>query len=279
MIRKAYPIPLKPGQLLYFIPIGDIHFDSLECDQDRLVSLVKWVRAKEKRGATVRLVGHGDYLDFASPSERRHLGTETLHETTSRSLDLFHLQNAKGLLAVLAPIKHTFLGLLSGHHNYRFVTKAAAGEFAGRTSDEWLAVQLGCDYLGTGASLYRLQFPHLLYLDVLSLHGAGGAQTPGGRVMKRIRFAEIAPTAHLVISGHDNAKLAYPRSGLDFDHGKIKRYVIGSGSFQRAYLDGDTEAGYAEQRGLVPADLGVTIVTIQVEKRQGEWRVDYHCSV
>lgn len=76
-----------------------------------------------------------------------------------------------------------------------------------------------------------------------------------------------------------NCKVAYPRSGVDYDRGYTKRLAVGSGSFQRAYLDGDTQAGYAEKWGLVPADLGVTIMTITIEKRDGKWRVDYHASV
>ena len=53
---------------------------------------------------------------------------------------------------------------------------------------------------------------------------------------------------------------------------------MGAGSFQRAYLEG-SEAGFAERMGLVPADLGVTIIDIKIEQRHGRWRVDYHCSV
>ena len=279
MIRKTFQIPLQEGQTLHFLGLGDIHWDTPECDRERLGRFVDWADQQGMRKDLVRIVGVGDYLDFASPTERRTLAS-SLHETTNLTLDKAHLASLREFLQVISPIKQTFLGLLTGHHYHVFVTRKVLGAtWQGRSSDDWLAHQLGCAYLGTGATLFRLKFPHALHLDVLALHGGGGAQTPGGRIQKRIRFAEIAPTAHLVLSGHDNAKLAYPRSGLDFDHGKIKRYVIGTGSFQRAYLDDEPEAGYAERWGLVPADLGVTIVTIRIEQRNGKWRVDYHASV
>lgn len=280
MIRKSYAIPIRDGQECLFFGLGDIHFDTVECDRDRLKRLIQWVQRRTRAGAMVRIVGLGDYADFASPSERRKTGREEFHESTYRSLDLHHLRALRELVQMLRPIHHCFLGLLTGHHHYRWVTRRALGaEWQGRSSDEWLARQLGCDYLGDGASLFRLRFPHAQHLDVLALHGSGSARTAGGRLQKRIHFSEIVPTAHIVMSGHDNSKLAYPRSGLDFDLGMIKRYVVGTGSFQRAYLEGEIESGYAERGGLVPADLGVAIFSIQMQQRNGRWRVDYHCSV
>ena len=276
MFKGSYHIPLTAGQHLKLVGLGDVHFDTPECDRPRLRRFIGWVQAQQKMGNQVRLAGTGDYLDFGSPSERSAL--PALHETTAHSLDAMHMGNLTLLWSWLKPIKSCFLGLLTGHHEYFFAAKRVALEWKGKSSDAWLAHRLGCDFWGNGVSLFRLTFPHDLYLDVLAYHGSGGAQTPGGRVQKRIRIAEIVPTAHIVMTGHDNAKLAYPRSGLDYEHGVIKRYVIGTGSFQRAYLEGE-DAGYAERRGLVPADLGVTVVDIQIEKRNGRWRVDYHASV
>lgn len=280
MIRTKFNLSLKEGQSLLLVPIGDIHFDTPECDRDRLVRFVSWVQEQERAGNIVRLLGMGDYLDLASPSERRHLGREVLHDGTYLALDRAKIDAIEEFLGIVGRIGACFLGLITGHHHYIFASRKSLGPtWQGRSSDEWLAHRLGCSWFGTGTSFIRLQFQHQQYLDILALHGAGSAQTAGGRVQKRIRFAEIAPTAHLVISGHDNAKLAYPRSGLDWEAGMIKRYVIGSGSFQRAYLDENPEAGYVEQQGLVPADLGVVVVTICLEQRSGKWRVDYHCSV
>lgn len=278
MFKTTYAIALKPGQRLRLVGLGDVHWDTVEHDRARFVRFIEWVQEREAQGDRVRIPGLGDYLDFGSPTERHTLTSGGLHETTSVTLDRAHLENLREFLRLLTPIKHCFLGLLTGHHHYLFATATAAGKWKGQSSDAWLADQFGCDYWGTGVAFFRLTFPHDLFLDVLCWHGGGGAQTPGGRVMKRIRAAEIAPTAHLVMTGHDNAKLAYPRSGLDFEQGHIKRYVIGTGSFQRAYGEG-LEAGYAEQRGLVPADLGVTVVEIAIEKRNGRWRVDFHASV
>jgi hypothetical protein len=279
MIKTSFEIPLADDQDLLLIPIGDVHYDTDECDRERVHRLVEWVLKQEQKGHLVRMLGIGDYLDLASPSNRKRI--MDMYDTTQKSIDSIALIELQRFVEVFWPIRHCFLGLLTGHHTHVFTSSKAGKDWAGKTSDQWLAHALGCksfsDSDRMAVLLARMNFPHGTYLDVLALHGGGGAQTPGGRVMKRIKYAEIAPTAHLVISGHDNAKMAYPRSGLDYDHGSIKRYVIGSGSFQRGYLEGQT--GYAEEWGLVPADLGVVVVKINEELRNGKWRIDYHASV
>lgn len=278
MFKRSYTIPLRDNQTLRLIPVGDVHFDTEECDRERLQRFVQWAVAQERKGHVVRLMGLGDYLDFLSPSGRRKLTAAELYDTSRHSIEEGMWQRLREFAAFMRPVRHMFLGLLTGHHHYRFGVEKLSGRWLGRSSDEWLAHEWGCHYWGDGIALVRLRLPHGQHLDVMAYHGSGGAQTPGGRVQKRMRFAEIAPTAHLVITGHDNAKLAYPRSGLDFDQGAIKRYVVGSGSFQRAYLE-RTEAGYAERAGLVPADLGVVVIDVSVERRDGKWRVDWHVSV
>lgn len=279
MIKTSWRIPLREKQELLFVPIGDVHFDTDECDIERLERFVDWVVGQEKKGYMVRLLGIGDYLDLASPSNRRRI--MEMYDTTRKTIDSIAVEEISRFVKLFRPIKHCFLGLLTGHHTHIFTSDKRSHGWAGKTSDQYIANQLGCpsysDHDRMSVVLGRMLLPHQTHLDILALHGSGGAQTPGGRVAKRIKYAEIAPTAHIVISGHDNAKLAYPRSGLDYEHGSIKRYVVGSGSFQRAYLEGHT--GYAEEMGLVPADLGVTVVRIGVEQRHGKWRVDYHCSV
>ena len=278
MFRKSYAIPIKPGQPFRLIPIGDIHFDTDECDKDRLSDLLRWIEAEERNGAVVRLCGLGDYLDFMSPSNRARYSAAELYETTRQTIEQRVWDNIKEFRAFVAPLRSRMLFMLTGHHVYRFGVEKVSGIWLGRTTDQWIAHQLRADFAGDGVALVRLQLPHSQYIDVLAYHGSGGAQTPGGRVQKRMKFAEIAPTAHIVISGHDNAKLAYPRSGLDYSQGSIKRYVVGSGSFQRAYQSG-TDAGYAERGGMVPADLGVVVINVQVVERRGRWRVDFHASV
>ena len=277
MFKKSYHLTWPEGRRLRYVPVGDVHWDTPECDQPRVRRFVQWVQDQEAKGDKVVISGQGDYLDFGSPSERLKLVSSNLHETTNQKIDRMHLEDLLEFAYVLKPIKHTFLGLLTGHHHYIFATQGVAGDWQGRSSDKWLAHQLGCDYWGSGIAHIRLEFEHDLYLELLLWHGAGGAQTPGGRVQKRIRFAEIAPRAHIAVMGHDNAKLSYPRSGLDFKEGKIKRYVLGSGSFQRAYLEGE-EAGYVERMALIPTDLGVVVVDVELEQRDGQWRVDYHVS-
>ena len=278
MIKRSYRIPLQPEQELYLIPLGDVHYGSDECDVERLERLVQWAVRRKKKGALVRFLGLGDYFEKGSRTEKRAM--QDVHEGIKHSMDALMYGECQALLTLLAPLKGDFLGLLGGHHAHEFIGNKHSHGNGGKTVDQVLAAGLKSEVLGNPLSgaLVRLQFPHALHLDIFAHHGGGGAQTPGGRVQKRMRIAEIAPTAHIVISGHDNAKFAYPRSGLDFEHGSIKRYVIGSGSFQRAYMETEGPS-FAESLALIPADLGVSIVKIEIEERHGKWRVDYHASV
>lgn len=279
MIRDTWRVRLADDQELLFVPIGDIHFGTDECDLERLERFIEWVIKQEERGRVVRMLGLGDYLDLASPSNRRRISE--MYDSTRKSIDTLMLEDCQKFAKLFHPIRHCFLGLLTGHHTHVFTSDKRSKGYAGRTSDQFLADALGCrsytDHDRMAVVLSRMELPHHMHLDVLALHGSGGGQTPGSRVMKRIRYSEIAPTAHIVVSGHDNARLAYPRSGLDWERGEIKRYVIGSGSFQRGYLEGQT--GYAEEAALIPADLGPPAVSIRVEQYRGKWSVDYRATV
>ena len=279
MFKSVYPIPLKLGQRLRLVALGDVHWDTPECDRDRLSRFVAWCQERQQQGEMVRLVGLGDYLDFGSPSERKVIGSGTLHETTAVKLDRAHLEDLREFVALMKPIGKNFLGLLTGHHHYLFATKTAAGIWKGRSSDEWLANQLGCEYWGNGVALYRLTFPHGLFLDMFAWHGGGGAQTPGGRVQKRIRVAEIAPTAHIVATAHDNAKLVYPRSGLDFEKGSIKRYVIGAGCYDNE-TELLTDAGWMRYDGLDVGQRALALDPLTGESRyeiiERVWRMPWN---
>lgn len=279
MFRRAYPLPLRPGQLCYLVPFGDVHFDTDECDRERFAAFIAWCREQERRGAIVRLVGLGDYLDFLAPSGRQALRASQLYDTSLATIEERVWESLRAFAEAMAPVRGRVLGLLSGHHYYRFTQDRLSGRWVGQPSDAWLAQELRADYWGTGVALVRLTFPHHQSLDILCYHGSGNAQTPGGRVQKRIRVAEIAPTAQVVITGHDNTRLGYVRSGLDFDRGAITRYVIGAGSFQRAYLEGRLEAGYAERAGYVPADLGMSMIQISLRRSSSGWQLDYRAIV
>ena len=122
-------------------------------------------------------------------------------------------------------------------------------------------------------------------LGFVAHHGFGGGRMLGSRVMNRVRFADNFPLAHLVFMGHDHTKLAIPGQGLVVDDtsedgvGVVKRYYIGTGSFLKGYASGRKRGSYIEEKGLPPAQLGVSIVSVQLEMDGKQPRLDYHVSI
>lgn len=270
MYKERIKVPIKDNQRMLIIPLGDIQLGAREFDLPRLQALVKWIVKQDKERTLVRLVGMGDYVDPGSPSERSELARASLHDSTRMALDKVVREQVQETIEILRPIRKMFLGLLTGHHNFRFQN--------GESADCMICDELDIAWLGNGTALLRLDFPHSLSMDIFAAHGQSASQTAGGQVNARIKYSDICPSARLVFVAHDTAKFAYTRSGVDFDNGPTKRYVIGTGSFQQCYME-TKAAGYAELAGLRPSDLGIVIVNLTVEQRDKRWRLDYHVSV
>src|SRR5437867_2064911 len=269
MVKKLVKVQLEEGQRFMLIPIGDVQIGAREYDGARFARLIDWIQRQQRDGVKVGIIGMGDYVDQGSTSERAALRSMALHDSTRNALNDAVRGYVGKFADLMAPVSKSIIGLLTGHHNFSLPEGSV---------DNVLCKMLGCDWLGNGTAQVRLLFPHDLKLDVAAAHGNSSAQTSGGRVNARAKYADTFPGAHLVLVGHDVAKFAYPLSGLDFDSGTVKRYLVGTGSFQQGYME-TPHAGYAELAGLRPADMGVAIINIAIEQRFGVWRVDYHVSV
>jgi hypothetical protein len=85
--------------------------------------------------------------------------------------------------------------------------------------------------------------------------------------------------------GHDHQKVIGTDQGIildsDSDDGisYVKRYYVGTGSFLKGYHAGRKRGSYVEKALMLPNELGVAMVEIEVEKRVGKWRLDYHASI
>lgn len=269
MIKTTHTVELKKDQHLLLIPLGDVQLGAREYDAERFQRLIDWTREQERVGYAVRFLGMGDYVDPGSPSERHALRMAGLHDSTHLALNGAVRGLVDEFVEIMAPVRHNIIGLLTGHHNFHLPEGNA---------DEVICDLLGCPWLGNGTTYVRLKLPYGQNLDIFAAHGNSSAQTAGGRVQARAKYADMAPGAHLVLVGHDVAKFAYPLSGMDFDKGQVKRYLVGTGAYVKSMIP-DHNAGYAEKDGLRPADEGVAIINIHVEKRDDDWRVDYHVSV
>ncbi|MGH9876369.1 MAG: hypothetical protein ACRD5H_01920, partial [Nitrososphaerales archaeon] len=84
--------------------------------------------------------------------------------------------------------------------------------------------------------------------------------------------------ANWYVMGHDDEKCVYPLEALQADKSYLKQYFSGSGSFQRGYNIGRTQASYVEKLLLTPNALGVVICTVEIQERHGMLKLDYHLS-
>jgi len=288
-------IECSVGQSIYVIAVGDIHYSSeKDCDRTRFKGLMEWAQRQESDGAKVFFIGTGDYNEQPSPSERAALvaakGGYGLHDTTLEKLDEMMEGMTEEFYEVVEPMRHGFLGLLTGHHYHVY----SSGEYRGARTDEHLAKLIGCPYLGDMAVVtlnltkppegkgYEWEFK--IPFSLMAMHGYGSGRTIGAQMGKRIRMAEVMEGLDLYIMGHDNNKAVIPREVLKLNPDSPdgvsyhKQYFIGAGSFQRGYRMGTPYGGYVEQLALAPAQLGVNIVCLRVEEKHGKYRLDYHVS-
>jgi len=107
---------------------------------------------------------------------------------------------------------------------------------------------------------------------VFAHHGAGYAQTPGGKLNKLIQFMQSFD-ADLYFIGHVHDQVARREPALtaNTDCTRImerQRLGMVSGSYLKTYQQGSTS--YGEQRGYRPTALGAAVARITPATREME---------
>jgi hypothetical protein len=261
-------ISLPVGEILHFIPIGDIHYnDLIRCDRTRLHRLIQWCTEQVEKGVHMKLLGMGDYLDTFSHSERRIL-MSGLHESSEEWLERKGREDLAELAQVFEPMRNNWIGFIEGNHT-TIVPESAT----------WLSQIFTAPCFGVSC-MYRLIINEEHYFNILAHHGRNTGNTWGSKVNARARAHSIWPDAHIVCMGHDHAKFSCPTSGLGMDaDGNMrehKTYLVGTGSFLQGYV---TEGSYVETALYNPADLGVAIATLKVSEHNNRRKLSYHVSV
>ncbi len=276
---KRYIVHPSRSDELVIYDLADIHDGNRAC----ALSDFKRDRDRIRDDPNAFWVGGGDYGEYISVSDRR-FASQTVAEWITVE-DLGHLGSTirKHIRDLFQPIKHKCLGLLLGNHE---ISYARAKEQEDMHS--WLCVSLGVPNLGYCALLDIVfvrkpgcKRPRLVAtapgkghtsqtFRLFLHHGAGYAQTEGGKINKLVQFmrnfdADIYMVAHV----HDQTGKRVIEIAADSACTKLidrQRLGIITGSYLKTYAQGVT--GYGEIKGYRPVPLGARFVSIRPETRE-----------
>ncbi len=257
---------------------GDVHYDTSSCDRDRFDRFLKDAARDDKENTYY--LGMGDYIDFASTSEKKILTDSKIHETTREKLDFIAQRDNRQFAQKIRQMHGRTLGLIHGNHGWLFQD--------GKNSTEDLAERLKTDYLGW------LCYYHLILedtegsnhrvccVDLVMCHGKAGGKLMGTSINQVDDLRRIFPLADIYAMGHNHDRGAWPTDVLYYNPvaKKIKQkqqVFVRSGSFKKAYTE-DTK-GYEIGRLLRPANLGAVKLIITKRRTNDSVSVDINSYV
>ncbi len=226
--------------------------------------------------------GGGDYCDFIGYRDNRFDPDCVADWVRIKDLGRLGEVGFKYIHKLFLPIAHKCLGLLEGNHERSYQLHMEQQDRMG-----WLCSELGVQNLHYCALVdivfvrdSHIRKPKLsdkppkkgdCWAQRLFLHhGAGYAQTPGGKLNKLIQFMQsFEADVYLIGHVHDQMGRRQPTLGANdpcTDIVQHERLGVISGSYLKTYSKGVTT--YGEQRGYRPTNLGSAIVTFIPSKRE-----------
>ena len=285
---ETAPSFLLPSlQEVVIVPLGDIQAGAAGCDLPRLKRHIAW--ALETFGDNLYFLGMGDYLDVASPSNRKAIyrlkgdAYDSVNAMMDRAMDA----EIDKLKKILAPTRGRWLGLIRGHHEYHFPTT---------TSDAKLAEYLGCPLLGHCALIHlilRDETGRRKAVAKLWIHHGVGAGVTLEAGIRKIR-GSVVPYwfANAYLVGHYHQKSTTPVPWIDTvvvndkpEWVSQSRYIISTGSFLKGYQEhsidgmGLPTGDYVEKAMLPPNVLGGPVVFIRPKVVHNRAIIDINVSV
>jgi hypothetical protein len=244
-------------------PLGDIQWDG-----DTAHVAYNHLKTYIEEGVADHsyFLGTGDYIDFASPSNRAALQRAGLYDTAIEVIEGAALRCQTQLAMILNATRNQWLGLLSGHHLFQFRD--------GTTTDTRLAGFLGAPHLGDCAYIRIpfLQGDKVGYVRVWCHHGTGGSTIQG--VFRKLESAAAVFEAHVYVVGHATKRGAVPKARLvDCWHGDSFRlrhdeyWLVAAGGWLKGYREGnkhgEVAAGdYVEKNMMTPVALGSAVIHV-----------------
>jgi hypothetical protein len=249
--------------------VADIHLLNRGCSKTHLVKDIK--RIQDDTYA-LYFVG-GDYADWIFPGDKRFDGEAFDEDIRVNDLAQLGAVVAKQIIRYFRPIRRKCLGFLIGNHEFTAMTKNSQMfvhehiceqlkvpnmRFSGFT-DVYFCHQPGFK----GCKLTYAENPPVKFtvrLRIFIHHGAGAANTAGGKINKLKSFVDMTES-DLVMLGHTHEQIAkafmklVPNENCSEIGQKVTMGLI-TGSYLKTYSPGFT--GYGEIKGYQPTTLGAT---------------------
>lgn len=254
--------------------LSDLHMMSRACAEKDLRRDVELIRDDPFSF----WIGGGDYCEFVGRTDKRFDPDSVAEWVSIKDLGRLGDLGYRTVRDLFKPIAHKCLGLLLGNHEKLYALHQEQHD-----RQTWLCQELNAVNMQYSALLdvvfarragqIRLQHVHpkkAYHCDTFRIfchHGAGHAQTPGGKLNKLIQAmqgfeADIYFLGHV----HDKVGRREPVIGANAACTKLEarqRLGIISGSYLKTYAQGVTT--YGEQRLYRPVCLGAAWVTIRPE--------------
>lgn len=274
---KQITIPCQLNDKHKLIPFGDVHRDTLGCDEDRWQWFLKKSETTTIENPSTWFLSMGDTHDFGSFSEVKKIKASALHQTTMEKFDMMAQEDNRKFCQEIGFMRGKMLGFIEGNHGWVMSD--------GKTANEDLAERMGSESLGWLCH-YTLNFQFkdrnkgTQNVYIVACHGKAGGKTAGNSVNQVDWLRNIFPAADIYIMAHDHERWIRPvnvlmpvtaKGGIKL---KQKRQLLcRSGSFLKGYHDGSSSYTVA---GLFrPSDLGSIQIDISFhrDQRDGEDRI------
>lgn len=263
-------------KLVYF---SDIHWLAKACAEKEVYKTVQEILSDP----FTFWVGGGDYGEFIGFGDAKRFDPDTVAErVTVQDLARLGKVTYAGIRDLFMPIKHKCLGLIVGNHEKQYMRRLQQEDLHG-----WLCTELGVQDLGYSCFMdlvfyrtSRVRHPklqtrpapgkHAVSFRLWCHHGAGAAQTKGGKINRLTSFMKNFD-ADIFMMGHVHDQMGARIQMLTSNASCTKienRTKIGviSGSYLKTYPQGHTT--YGEQKGYEPTTLGAAHIMIHPDTRE-----------
>jgi hypothetical protein len=284
-LGKWYVLYNSRSESFKIVFFSDLHWLAAACAEKEVLK----TRDEIKNDDHSFPIGGGDYAEFIGYEDKKRFDPDAVSERLKiKDLGKLGKKSYEEVAGIFRPIKQKVLGMIVGNHEREYLRRKQQEDL-----HAWMCTELGV--LNAGYSCFMdlvfvrtssVKKPTLLRgvpagikstshaetFRVFCHHGAGAAQTKGGKINRLVSFmrnfeADIFFMGHV----HDQMGARLTPLGCNADCTKIThRTKVGviSGSYLKTYAQGVTT--YGEQKGYEPVTLGAAWVRIFPDSRRLE---------